>query len=170
MTVAQLAETLGIRDWQAQLSPADKANEIARRTEIGKCDLMVGDGINDAPALAAAYASMSPASAAEISQNVADIVFQGDRLSAVIEAIDVARKSDRLVRQNFILSFAYNLITIPLAVSGMVTPLVAAIAMSSSSLIVIANALRLRSGRDKPVIEDHSALSVRVQEAGAPLA
>ncbi len=168
VTVARLAETLGIRDWKAQLSPADKANEIARRAENGKCDLMVGDGINDAPALAAAYASMSPASAAEISQNVADIVFQGDRLSAVIEAIDVARKSDRLVRQNFTLSFAYNLITIPLAVSGMVTPLIAAIAMSSSSLIVIANALRLRSGRDKQRAEDPSALPVHAQEAGAP--
>jgi len=168
VTVARLAETLGIRDWKAQLSPADKANEIARRAENGKCDLMVGDGINDAPALAAAYASMSPASAAEISQNVADIVFQGDRLSAVIEAIDVARKSDRLVRQNFTLSFAYNLITIPLAVSGMVTPLIAAIAMSSSSLIVIANALRLRSGTDKQRAEDPSALPVHAQEAGAP--
>lgn len=168
VTVSQLAETLGIRDWKAQLSPADKANEIARRAEDGKCDLMVGDGINDAPALAAAHASMSPASAAEISQNVADIVFQGDRLSAVIEAIDVAKKSDRLVRQNFMLSFGYNLITIPLAVSGMVTPLVAAIAMSSSSLIVIANALRLRSGSDKPAIEDRAPRPVRAQEAGAP--
>ncbi|UKV14995.1 cadmium-translocating P-type ATPase [Thalassospiraceae bacterium SW-3-3] len=168
VTVSQLAETLGIRDWKAQLSPADKANEIARRAEDGKCDLMVGDGINDAPALVAAHASMSPASAAEISQNVADIVFQGDRLSAVIETIDVAKKSDRLVRQNFMLSFGYNLITIPLAVSGMVTPLVAAIAMSSSSLIVIANALRLRSGSDKPVIEDRATLPVHAQEAGAP--
>lgn len=170
VTVARLAETLGIDDWKAQLSPADKANEIARRAASGKCDLMVGDGINDAPALAAAYASMSPASAAEISQNVADIVFQGDRLSAVIEAIDVARTSDRLVRQNFVLSFAYNLITIPLAVSGMVTPLVAAIAMSSSSLIVIANALRLRSVRAKPGTAGHPRTALHPQQAGAPSA
>jgi Cu2+-exporting ATPase len=142
-TVRQLAETLGITNWQARMSPTDKANHIQARADNGIYDLMVGDGINDAPALAAAHASMSPATAAEISQNAADIVFQGDRLGAVIEAIDVARKADRLVRQNFALSFAYNAITIPLAVSGFVTPLFAAIAMSSSSLIVIANALRL---------------------------
>ncbi len=169
-TVSQLANTLGIREWKAQLSPADKATEVTRRAGEGKLDLMVGDGINDAPALAAAHASMSPASAAEISQNVADIVFQGDRLSAVIEAIDVARKSDRLVLQNFALSFAYNLITIPLAVSGMVTPLVAAVAMSSSSLIVIANALRLRAGVEKPAVTDRSSASLRPQQAGVPSA
>lgn len=142
-TVRQLAEALGIRNWQARMSPTDKAGFIQARADDGKYDLMVGDGINDAPALAAAHASMSPATAAEISQNAADIVFQGDKLGAVIEAIDVARKADQLVRQNFALSFAYNVITIPLAVSGFVTPLIAAIAMSSSSLIVIANALRL---------------------------
>ncbi|WP_417830361.1 heavy metal translocating P-type ATPase metal-binding domain-containing protein [Thalassospira sp.] len=148
-TVRQLAETLGIPNWHARMSPTEKAAHIQARSDQGRHDLMVGDGINDAPALAAAHASMSPATAAEISQNAADIVFQGDRLGAVIEAIDVATKADRLVRQNFALSFAYNVITIPLAVSGYVTPLFAAIAMSSSSLIVIANALRLHAKSGK---------------------
>jgi Cu2+-exporting ATPase len=134
---------VGVEDWHAQLSPADKVFAVESRAHNGACDLMVGDGINDAPALAAAHASMSPATAAEISQNAADIVFQGDRLGSVVTALDIARMSDRLVKQNFGLSFAYNLITIPLAVSGLVTPLIAAVAMSSSSLIVIANALRL---------------------------
>jgi Cu2+-exporting ATPase len=141
--VSQLAEMVGVEDWHAQLSPADKVFAVESRAHNGACDLMVGDGINDAPALAAAHASMSPATAAEISQNAADIVFQGDRLGSVVTALDIARMSDRLVKQNFGLSFAYNLITIPLAVSGLVTPLIAAVAMSSSSLIVIANALRL---------------------------
>ena len=152
-TVRHLAETLGIANWHARMSPTEKAAHIQTRSDQGQHDLMVGDGINDAPALAAAHASMSPATAAEISQNAADIVFQGDRLGAVIEAIDVATKADRLVRQNFALSFTYNVITIPLAVSGYVTPLFAAIAMSSSSLIVIANALRLhaKSGKSDTV-------------------
>ncbi|MEK9845164.1 heavy metal translocating P-type ATPase metal-binding domain-containing protein [Thalassospira sp.] len=167
-TVRQLAETIGLRDWHARMSPTDKAGFVQKRADDGKFDLMVGDGINDAPALACAHASMSPATAAEISQNAADIVFQGDRLGAVIEAIDVARKADRLVRQNFALSFAYNLITIPLAVSGFVTPLIAAIAMSSSSLIVIANALRLHattSGQSPNL--DIAHLRPTSQQAGA---
>ncbi|MDG4720553.1 MULTISPECIES: heavy metal translocating P-type ATPase metal-binding domain-containing protein [Thalassospira] len=167
-TVRQLSESLGLRDWHARMSPTDKATFVQARADKGKFDLMVGDGINDAPALACAHASMSPATAAEISQNAADIVFQGDRLGAVIEAIDVARKADRLVRQNFALSFAYNLITIPLAVSGFVTPLIAAVAMSSSSLIVIANALRLHAKSVKPsgdrVFENRPQAS---QQAGA---
>jgi Cu2+-exporting ATPase len=141
--VRQLALELDIADWQATLSPAQKVAVVEQRANAGHHDLMVGDGINDAPALSAAHASMSPASAAEISQNAADIVFQGDRLGAVLTALDVARMADRLVRENFSLSFAYNLVTIPLAVAGIVTPLIAAIAMSTSSLVVIANALRL---------------------------
>jgi len=167
-TVRQLAETIGLRDWHARMSPTDKAGFVQKRADDGKFDLMVGDGINDAPALACAHASMSPATAAEISQNAADIVFQGDRLGAVIEAIDVARKADRLVRQNFALSFAYNLITIPLAVSGFVTPLIAAIAMSSSSLIVIANALRLhaKTSGQSPNL-DIAPLRPTSQQAGA---
>ncbi|NIY76597.1 copper-translocating P-type ATPase [Thalassospira sp. HF15] len=166
-TVRQLAETLGIPNWQARMSPTQKANHIQTRSDAGKHDLMVGDGINDAPALAAAHASMSPATAAEISQNAADIVFQGDRLGAVIEAIDVARKANSLVRQNFALSFAYNVITIPLAVSGFVTPLFAAIAMSSSSLIVIANALRLHAKSGKPDKASTKPATKLSQQAGA---
>lgn len=167
-TVRQLARTLGIESWQARMSPTGKVRHVQARAENGMYDLMVGDGINDAPALAAAHASMSPASAAEISQNAADIVFQGDRLGAVIEAIDVARKADRLVRQNFALSFAYNLITIPLAVSGFVTPLIAAIAMSSSSLIVIANALRLHGKSATPAAnKTYGPIGQTSQQAGA---
>ncbi len=90
---------------------------------------------------------MSPSSAVDISQTAADVVFQGHRLGPVVEALAVARKAGTLVRQNFVLALAYNLFTIPLAVAGMVTPLIAAISMSTSSVIVISNALRLSRGR-----------------------
>lgn len=142
-TVENTARDCGIATWQAECSPADKANTLETLARDGKHVMMVGDGINDAPALASAFVSMSPTTAADISQNAADIVFQGSRLQPVIDAMKIAVSSERLVKQNFGLAFAYNIVTIPLAMMGFVTPLLAALAMSSSSLVVISNALRL---------------------------
>jgi Cu2+-exporting ATPase len=141
--VAPLARDLGVDDWAAACDPADKVRRIEAMRKGGDTVLMVGDGLNDAPALAAADVSMSPGTAADISQVAADAVFQGDRLEPVLETLDVARRAARLVRQNLAFAFAYNAVTVPLAVAGLATPLVAAIAMSASSLIVVGNALRL---------------------------
>lgn len=106
---------------------------------------MVGDGLNDAPSLAAGYASMSPSSAARISQTSADVIYQGEKLEPVVKALKIAGVSRRLSLQNFAIAACYNAICIPLAISGLVTPLVAAIAMSASSMVVTLNALRLNS-------------------------
>lgn len=145
--VAKAAQTLGITEWQAGCAPADKCARLAQLAAEGRKVLMIGDGLNDAPALAAAHVSMSPSTAVDVSQTAADVVFQGARLSPVIEALRVARLSRVLVKQNFALAVGYNVFTVPLAVAGLVTPLIAAIAMSTSSLVVIGNALRLTRRR-----------------------
>ena len=144
--VAVAARAAGIEDWHAGLKPADKVAYLQGMAAQGHRVMMVGDGLNDAPALAAAHVSLSPSSAADVSQTVADIVFQGHKLGPIIEAIHVAKRADRLIKQNFALSLVYNMLTVPLALAGMVTPLIAAVAMSTSSLVVISNSLRLGIG------------------------
>jgi Cu2+-exporting ATPase len=142
---ARVASSLGIQNFQAGLLPREKIARLGELVREGRRPLMVGDGLNDAPALSAAYASMAPASAADVGRAAADLVFFGSGLMAVPESLRTATTARRLVRQNLALAVAYNLFAIPLALAGYVTPLMAAVAMSTSSVLVVANALRFAS-------------------------
>jgi Cu2+-exporting ATPase len=144
-SVQCLASEVGLQRWSASNTPTQKIARLEELTAQGKRVLMVGDGLNDAPALAAAHASMSPSTAADISQTAADAIFQGTRLAPVAEALRISKDAHRLALQNFALAIAYNVVFVPLAMAGLVTPLIAAVAMSASSVTVTANAMRIRS-------------------------
>jgi len=138
---------IGISPRFANQTPVDKVAALETLKREGWRVLMVGDGLNDGPALAAASVSMSPATAADISQTIADVVFQGQNLAPVATVLATARKARHLIRQNIALSVLYNLVMVPLAMAGYVTPWLAAAAMSGSSLMVILNSVRLGRGQ-----------------------
>jgi Cu2+-exporting ATPase len=143
--VARAADALGITAWRGGQRPDEKIRFLDELKARGRKVLMVGDGLNDAPALAAGHASISPATAAHISQTAADAIFQGVSLAPVADAVWLAQRARLKALQNFGLAAAYNAICIPLAMAGYVTPLIAAVAMSASSIVVIANALLLHA-------------------------
>jgi len=143
--VVEVARELGIAHFSAGLKPADKIARLKAMRGEGRHALMVGDGLNDAPALAAANVSISPISAAHLTQAQADAVFLGDRLAPVADALHLARKAKGLMVGNLWLSAIYNFIAVPIAIVGFASPLVAALAMSGSSILVTLNALRARS-------------------------
>ncbi|MDR3373255.1 MAG: heavy metal translocating P-type ATPase [Ancalomicrobiaceae bacterium] len=142
--VSSVARELGIATWSAALRPADKIARLEALKAAGSRVLMVGDGLNDAPALAAAHVSLSPVTAVHLAQAAADAVFLGDRLAPVADALAIARRSHAAMIENLSISVVYNLIAVPIAIAGLVTPLLAALAMSGSSVIVTLNALRLK--------------------------
>lgn len=153
--VSRVASKLGVERWMAGLAPRQKTEAVSRDAASGAKVLMVGDGINDAPALSAAHVSMAPATAADIGRQAADLVFLHEGLDSVSFALDTARRADRLIRQNFALAIGYNIIAVPIAILGHATPLIAAIAMSTSSIVVVANSLRLKGAA--PAIAERQA-------------
>ena len=140
--VAAAAAATGIGPWQARATPADKAARVEALRAAGRHPLMVGDGINDAAALSLAHVSASPGSGTDLAQAASDIVLRAEALTALPLAVRVARRAQRLARQNIAFSLIYNVVAVPMAVLGLVTPLIAALVMASSSIIVILNALR----------------------------
>jgi P-type Cu2+ transporter len=141
--VARIAASLGIGKFKSSMRPGEKLNYLNQAASEGHIVLMVGDGLNDAPALIAAHVSMAPSSASDVGRTAADFVFTRGSLSAVNYVYDIATATSRIVRQNFGLAILYNILAVPLAMSGQLNPLLAAIAMSTSSIIVVANSLRL---------------------------
>ncbi len=142
--VARVAAAIGADQARAEARPADKIAALEQLRVEGRRVLMVGDGVNDAPALAAADVSMSPITAAELTQASADALFLGDRLQPVADAVALSRKARAVMGQNLWLAVIYNAIAVPIAIAGFATPLVAALAMSGSSILVTLNALRAR--------------------------
>ncbi|MDO5606076.1 MAG: heavy metal translocating P-type ATPase [Paracoccus sp. (in: a-proteobacteria)] len=142
--VARAARDLGIAEFHAALTPQEKEAEIAALAADGRHVLMVGDGLNDTAALARAHVSVSPATALDAARVASDIVLMGQDLAPVAEALEVASRARRRIKENFAISFGYNIVAVPIALVGLATPLIAALAMSISSITVTLNALRLR--------------------------
>lgn len=147
--VMRMSHDVGLADVCAGMKPADKVAYLEKMRHQGRRPLMVGDGLNDAGALAAAHVSMAPSSASDAGRTAADFVFLREGLDAVAATHSVACRTAAVVRQNFALAICYNCIAIPLAVAGLVTPLVAALAMSASSILVIGNSLRLNASPER---------------------
>ncbi|MCR8826714.1 heavy metal translocating P-type ATPase [Pseudosulfitobacter koreensis] len=142
--VTPLADTLGVADHRSGITATEKHTQLQTLAKQGHRVMMVGDGLNDAAALAAAHASVAPSSALDAARNAADIVILNDSLADLPLLMSVARAATRLSKQNFAIAALYNVIAVPVALAGMATPLLAAIAMSVSSITVLANAMRIR--------------------------
>jgi Cu2+-exporting ATPase len=166
--VRPIAERLDVEDWQAGLLPEDKLALVQRLRQRGEKVVMVGDGVNDAPVLAAADASIALDAGTALARATADAVVLGQRLGSVLDGVEIAGATRRIVRQNIGWAIAYNLTAVPLAASGMLAPWMAALGMSASSLVVVLNALRLqRRLPGKPPAEPRGAPLPAQREAAA---
>ena len=141
--VKRIADACGISLWQGRALPRDKQNYLSELKSAGKLVVMVGDGVNDAPVLAAADASLAMGSGASLSQLSADAVILGGRFDSIASAVSVSRKTMQVIRQNLVWSFMYNLLVLPPAIAGWLSPWMAGIGMSLSSVLVVLNALRI---------------------------
>jgi Cu2+-exporting ATPase len=142
-TAQQVSENLAMPDYQANMSPADKTAWIETRQGDNHTVMMVGDGINDAPALSLADVGCAMAGGTDIALETSDLVLTRPDLESLHIAIFIARKAMQVIKQNLFWAFSYNLVTIPLAASGKLAPVWAAAAMAGSSILVVSNSLRL---------------------------
>ena len=142
-TVRKVADAVGISEYHAQLSPQQKLDRLKHYQDKGESALAIGDGINDTPILGAALVGVAMGSATDLTQIAGDVVCLNDRLTDLNHLLNQAEKTRRVVVQNFFWALGYNILALPLGILGLVPPWVAVIGMSLSSLVVVANALRL---------------------------
>ena len=147
--VVRIAKIVGIEEFYWQKNPLEKAQILQKISDKNINFMMIGDGLNDAPSLALSSVSVSFSKAIDISQNIADIIINSSKLSAIITIFSYSKKVLKIMKQNLILALIYNILALPFAMAGYVVPLIAAIAMSSSSLLVVINSLRLNSKKIK---------------------
>jgi Cu+-exporting ATPase len=143
-TVRAIAEEVGAEEWAGGLSPEDKALRIKRWQDSGERVAMAGDGVNDAPALAQADLALAMAEGTDLAGETADVLLTREDLTHVPTFLGLASRTRRIIRENLSWAFAYNLVAVPLAVAGLISPIIAAAAMAASSVLVVGNSLRLR--------------------------
>ncbi|NPA29200.1 MAG: cation-translocating P-type ATPase, partial [Epsilonproteobacteria bacterium] len=142
----RVAREVGVPRYKAGLFPEQKAKEIETLHAEGRIVVMAGDGINDALALSKSDIAIAMGSGSDVALEVSDVVILDDRITSLRDAFLISRRTFKFVKQNLALSVVYNSITIPLAVAGYVIPLVAALSMSLSSLLVVGNSMRIKAG------------------------